>query len=45
MNCEFCEQDRPDVTVRQDPFAREVNDEDWQVAMCDPCEQDRADDA
>ncbi|MGW1848779.1 hypothetical protein [Streptomyces sp. NPDC001966] len=45
MNCEFCKEDKPGVTIRQDPFTWEVCDEDWRVPMCDPCEQNRADEA
>ncbi|MFF3730408.1 hypothetical protein ACFYXM_08845 [Streptomyces sp. NPDC002476] len=43
MKCEFCDKAKPDVTVRRDPFAWDVCDEDWQVPMCDACEGDRAD--
>ncbi|MGC4984302.1 hypothetical protein ACLQ18_27285 [Streptomyces sp. DT193] len=43
--CEFCGEDKPDVRVRQDPFAWNVNDEDWQVPMCDGCEQNRFDES
>ncbi|MFJ2374977.1 hypothetical protein ACIOZL_19540 [Streptomyces sp. NPDC087769] len=45
MKCEFCHQAKPDVTVRRDPFAWEVNDEDWQIPLCDDCEQLRADES
>ncbi|MFI6730914.1 hypothetical protein [Streptomyces atratus] len=45
MKCEFCHEAKPDVTVRRDPFAWEVCDEDWQIPMCDTCEGDRADEA
>lgn len=44
MKCEFCNEARPDVRVRRDPFAWEVCNEDWQIPLCDACEQDRADD-
>ncbi|GAB1340842.1 hypothetical protein ACE1SV_74320 [Streptomyces sp. E-15] len=43
MKCEFCDEDKPDVEVRQDPFAWEVNDVDWQVPICLECMQERAD--
>ncbi|WP_424213570.1 hypothetical protein ACN20G_16615 [Streptomyces sp. BI20] len=43
MNCEFCGSDDSDVEVRLDPVDWEVNDEEWYVAMCDDCEQMRAD--
>ncbi|GHJ19173.1 hypothetical protein [Streptomyces albus] len=43
MNCDECGEARPDVTVRQDPLAWEVWDEDRRVPLCDPCTQDRAD--
>lgn len=45
MRCQFCRQAKPDVTVRRDPYAWEVDDKDWRVPMCDGCEQVRADDA
>ena len=45
MNCEFCNEDKPDVSVRRDPLAWEVWDEEWDVPMCNACENDRADDA
>lgn len=45
MTCEFCDQEKPDVQVRRDPFAWEVNDEDWQIPMCSECEQTRFDDS
>ncbi|MFF4574859.1 hypothetical protein [Streptomyces sp. NPDC001410] len=45
MHCEFCGEAKPDVTVRQDPFAWVVLDEDDQVPMCDRCEQTRFDDS
>lgn len=43
MKCEFCKQEKLDVRVKRDPFSWEINDEDWQVAMCDDCEQLRYD--
>ncbi|MEU5999089.1 hypothetical protein ABZ837_14815 [Streptomyces sp. NPDC047197] len=45
MRCAYCNEDKPDVTIRRDPFAWEVNDKDVQEAMCDGCEQIAADDA
>ncbi|MFI9118811.1 hypothetical protein ACIGW0_05280 [Streptomyces bikiniensis] len=41
MKCEFCGQTKSDVEVRRDPFAWDVCNEDWQVPMCDDCEQTR----
>jgi hypothetical protein len=43
--CHFCGLKKPDVSKREDPFARTVNDEEWRVPMCDDCEQDRAEEA
>lgn len=40
--CEFCGQAKPDVSVRRDPYAWDVNDEEWLVPLCDLCEQSRA---
>jgi hypothetical protein len=45
MTCEFCGQEKPDVEVQSDPFAWEVNGDDWRVPMCGGCVQARADEA
>jgi hypothetical protein len=45
MTCTFCHNEKPDVEIQRDPFAWTVNDEDWQIPLCDDCAQTRADDA
>lgn len=45
MRCQYCNEDKPDVTVRRDPFAWGVSDQDVQEPMCDACEQIRFEDS
>ncbi|MFF0389624.1 hypothetical protein ACFYS8_13170 [Kitasatospora sp. NPDC004615] len=44
MNCYFCGIDKPDVEVVADPFAKEINDEEWLIPLCNDCYGDRCDD-
>ncbi|WP_409056810.1 hypothetical protein [Streptomyces sp. SYP-A7185] len=45
MRCAYCNEAKPDVTIRRDPFAWEVGDQDVQEPICDACEQSRADES
>ncbi|MFJ5883257.1 hypothetical protein [Kitasatospora cineracea] len=37
MECYFCGIDWPDVEVVADPFAWDVNNEEWLVPLCGEC--------
>ncbi|MFJ7910033.1 hypothetical protein [Kitasatospora sp. NPDC096204] len=42
-SCHFCGESKPDVTVQEDPFALELNNESWSIPICDDCLQLRCD--
>ncbi|MFJ1753860.1 hypothetical protein [Kitasatospora sp. NPDC088134] len=42
MECFFCPADGPDVEVVADPFAADVNNEEWLIPLCDDCYGSRA---
>ena len=44
LECMFCHKQTPDVRPTLDPYAREINEEDIEVDICDDCYQDRCDD-
>lgn len=41
--CEECGHRKTDVARVPDPFAAEVNDEEWMRWLCERCVQDRSD--
>ncbi|GAA2810074.1 hypothetical protein GCM10010441_38390 [Kitasatospora paracochleata] len=43
MKCHFCDTDTPDVEPTTDPFAWEINGEEWVIPLCDNCIQLRHD--
>ncbi|MFJ6139266.1 hypothetical protein [Kitasatospora sp. NPDC092286] len=42
-HCYFCGESTPDVEDCADPFAREINDEEWIIPICTDCYQVRCD--
>ncbi|MFJ6382987.1 hypothetical protein ACIQI7_23665 [Kitasatospora sp. NPDC092039] len=42
-SCDYCDEAKPDVTVRVDPFDLEINDREWVRPLCDDCYQLRCD--
>ncbi|MFJ4096108.1 hypothetical protein ACIPYS_31370 [Kitasatospora sp. NPDC089913] len=41
--CDYCDEDKPDVTRRVDPFDLEINGRTTVDAFCDDCYQLRCD--
>ncbi|MET8544117.1 hypothetical protein ABZW03_26225 [Kitasatospora sp. NPDC004799] len=41
--CDYCDEVKPDVTRRVDPFDLEINDRETVVPLCDDCYQLRFD--
>ncbi|MFD7829181.1 hypothetical protein [Kitasatospora sp. NPDC059803] len=42
--CYFCDESKPDIEVRTDPFTQDVCNEEWIVPICAECYQTRCDD-
>ncbi|MFG2919567.1 hypothetical protein ACGF0D_42710 [Kitasatospora sp. NPDC048298] len=45
MTCDYCDEDKPDTVLREDPFDRVVNDREWIRPLCDECHQLRFDES
>ncbi len=44
LMCDRCHETKEDVAECIDPYAREINDEEVLVTLCDNCFSDRVDD-
>lgn len=44
MICERCNQIKPDVCERLDPYDLEINEEENLITVCDQCYEEIADD-
>lgn len=44
MICSGCAKAKPDVRMRVDPFTRDIDGVETIMALCDQCEDQRADD-
>ena len=42
MVCESCKKDKPDVTMRMDPYRNELEGDETLYPMCDDCERESA---
>lgn len=45
MRCKFCEEEKPDVEMRPDPWAHEVEGDETPVPICDDCARQRFEDS
>ena len=43
MKCDYCEEEKDDVTSVLDPFCLEINDEEVRVNLCNECYGNRSD--
>lgn len=44
MTCSMCGKEKPDVHIRRDPYAYDVDNTEVLMALCDICTESRADD-